>query len=148
MAIFATMAENPALQSAAATCEIRVGRLALPGDLVIPSNAEALVVFAYGSGSSRMSPRNRAVARALNERRVETLLFDLLTPEEERDRGNVFTRVFLAGLAFDFARYSAEDAHREGFAAVVIEDTCRVASISTDRLSRRGRACAISASRA
>ena len=41
-----------------------------------------------------------------------------------RDRG--FTRVFLAGLAFDFCvRYSAEDAHREGFAVVVVEDACR-----------------------
>jgi pimeloyl-ACP methyl ester carboxylesterase len=90
------MTEKLDLQSAAAR-EIRVGRLALPGDLVVPANAAALVVFAHGSGSSRMSPRNRAVARALNERGMATLLFDLLMPEEERDRANVFNIALLAG---------------------------------------------------
>jgi dienelactone hydrolase len=79
------------------TREISVGSLALPGDLVVPENAQALVVFAHGSGSSRMSPRNRAVARALNERGMATLLFDLLEPAEERDRTNVFDIPLLAG---------------------------------------------------
>ena len=46
----------------------------------------ALVVFAHGSGSSRFSPRNRAVAQALNDQGIATLLFDLLTVEEEADR--------------------------------------------------------------
>lgn len=58
----------------------------LTGDLVIPSDAVALVVFAHGSGSSRLSPRNRAVAQYLRSRGLATLLMDLLTPaEEERD---------------------------------------------------------------
>lgn len=87
-----TFASRPA-----ATREISVGCLALPGDLVVPENAQALVVFAHGSGSSRMSPRNRAVARALNERGMATLLFDLLEPAEERDRTNVFDIPLLAG---------------------------------------------------
>jgi dienelactone hydrolase len=59
------------------------------GDLVVPDSAHALV-FAPGSGSSRHSPRNRQVARALNERGLATLLLDLLTVAEESERANVF----------------------------------------------------------
>jgi putative phosphoribosyl transferase len=55
-----------------------------------------LVVFAHGSGSSRRNPRNRLVARALNERGLATLLLDLLTVEEEFDRANVFDIGLLA----------------------------------------------------
>ena len=72
------------------------GRVELIGDLVLPDAAEGLVVFAHGSGSSRHSPRNRQVARALNERRLGTLLLDLLTVEEELDRSNVFDIGLLA----------------------------------------------------
>jgi pimeloyl-ACP methyl ester carboxylesterase len=81
----------------AAPREIGIGPLGLPGDLVVPDRAQAIVVFAHGSGSSRLSPRNRAVAHALNRRGMATLLFDLLTPEEERDRANVFNIPLLAG---------------------------------------------------
>ena len=55
-----------------------------------------MVVFAHGSGSSRFSPRNAAVADALNKQSVATLLFDLLTAEEEVDRANVFNIPLLA----------------------------------------------------
>jgi dienelactone hydrolase len=54
----------------------------LDGDLSVPANAVGLVVFAHGSGSSRRSPRNRQVAELLQQRRLATLLFDLLTPDE------------------------------------------------------------------
>jgi putative phosphoribosyl transferase len=54
----------------------------LHGDLLLPAAAPAVVVFAHGSGSSRFSPRNRAVARVLNEGGLGTLLIDLLTEEE------------------------------------------------------------------
>jgi len=57
--------------------------LSLPGFLTVPEQAKGLVVFAHGSGSSRFSQRNRFVAEILNEAGVATLLFDLLTPEEE-----------------------------------------------------------------
>lgn len=72
--------------------EVRIdtGRGRLGGHLVVPARARALVVFAHGSGSSRHSPRNRYVASVLNDAGLATLLFDLLTPDEERDRGNVF----------------------------------------------------------
>jgi putative phosphoribosyl transferase len=62
----------------------------------VPDNAAGIVVFAHGSGSSRHSPRNRYVARVLNEAGLGTLLFDLLTPEEELDRANVFDIGLLA----------------------------------------------------
>src|SRR5262245_42117218 len=62
---------------------ISAGRALLSGNLTIPDNSEALVVFAHGSGSSRHSPRNQFVARTLNRAGLGTLLFDLLTPEEE-----------------------------------------------------------------
>jgi putative phosphoribosyl transferase len=63
--------------------QIHAGRAVLPGNLNVPENADALVLFAHGSGSSRHSPRNQFVARTLNEAGLATLLFDLLTPEEE-----------------------------------------------------------------
>ena len=63
--------------------QIQAGRAVLSGTLTIPENAVALVVFAHGSGSSRHSPRNQFVARTLNDAGLATLLFDLLTPDEE-----------------------------------------------------------------
>ncbi len=68
----------------------------LAGELSIPAGPAGVVLFAHGSGSSRLSPRNRAVARALNGAGYATLLFDLLTPEEELDRANVFDIPLLA----------------------------------------------------
>lgn len=62
----------------------------LPGTLTVPDDARGLVVFAHGSGSSRHSPRNRQVADGLADAGFATLLFDLLTEEESRDRSNVF----------------------------------------------------------
>ncbi|QLK25189.1 dienelactone hydrolase family protein [Natrinema zhouii] len=62
----------------------------LEGELVVPSESTGLVVFAHGSGSSRHSPRNNAVAATLRERGLGTLLFDLLTETEDRHRENRF----------------------------------------------------------
>ncbi len=63
---------------------VQVGAARLEADLVVPPAATATVVFAHGSGSSRHSPRNRAVASGLNDVGLATLLMDLLTPQEER----------------------------------------------------------------
>jgi putative phosphoribosyl transferase len=60
------------------------GQVTLEGDLAIPAKARGVVLFAHGSGSSRHSPRNRYVAGVLNQAGLATLLFDLLTPDEER----------------------------------------------------------------
>ncbi len=70
--------------------------VSLNGELSVPQPAKGVVAFAHGSGSSRLSPRNRTVASALNEAGFATLLFDLLTPGEERDRTNVFDIALLA----------------------------------------------------
>jgi dienelactone hydrolase len=59
--------------------------VSLRADLALPDDARGLVIFAHGSGSSRHSPRNRAVARALQRAGLSTLLMDLLTAEEERE---------------------------------------------------------------
>jgi putative phosphoribosyl transferase len=62
---------------------VRAGEVSLEGNLAVPEDAAAIVVFAHGSGSSRHSPRNRFVADAFNAVGLATLLFDLLTPNEE-----------------------------------------------------------------
>ena len=62
---------------------VPAGEVSLDGDLDLPDGARGIVLFAHGSGSSRLSPRNRHVARLLNEAGLATLLVDLLTPEEE-----------------------------------------------------------------
>jgi putative phosphoribosyl transferase len=72
----------------------------LPGDLALPEEARGVVVFAHGSGSSRLSPRNLAVATGLTEAGFGTLLFDLLTGEEDRlDARNAAYRFDIALLA-------------------------------------------------
>jgi putative phosphoribosyl transferase len=87
--------------------EILLGREALPGDLALPPDPRGLIIFAHGSGSSRFSPRNRTVAEALNAAGYASLLFDLLTDEEARDRRNVFDIPLLGARmaeAIDWAR--------------------------------------------
>lgn len=79
------MPDNPKEQTIAV--EIAVGHAVICGDLQIPADLNGAVLFAHGSGSSRKSPRNKFVARALHEAGFATLLLDLLTEEEEaRDR--------------------------------------------------------------
>jgi pimeloyl-ACP methyl ester carboxylesterase len=85
--------------------ELKIPPVGLLGTLHVPSGAQALVAFAHGSGSSRFSPRNRAVADALEKRRFGTLLFDLLTAREEVDRANVFDIELLAQRLVDAVRF-------------------------------------------
>src|SRR5712675_331967 len=65
--------------------QIQSGRAILSGNLHIPEGTTNVVFFAHGSGSSRHSPRNQFVARTLHEYGVGTLLFDLLTEDEEQE---------------------------------------------------------------
>lgn len=77
----------------------------LEGTIELPARAEAVVLFAHGSGSGRLSPRNRQVAAALNQGGLATLLFDLLTEAEAADRRKVFDIGLLAkrlGTAMEF----------------------------------------------
>ena len=76
--------------------EVRIPPLELSGTLQIPDAARGIVIFAHGSGSGRLSPRNVYVADCLNEAGFATLLFDLLTGSEEADRRNVFDIALLA----------------------------------------------------
>ena len=75
---------------------VDVGPVVLAGHLTVPEPCRGLVVFAHGSGSSRHSPRNRFVAQVLNRAALGTLLFDLLTLEEQTDRALVFDIELLA----------------------------------------------------
>lgn len=76
--------------------EIKMEPRGQVGLLRVPANAKGIVLFAHGSGSGRHSPRNNYVADSLREAGIATLLFDLLTPLEERDRANVFDIRLLA----------------------------------------------------
>ena len=89
--------------------EVRVtaGPVSVAGHLTIPKHPTGIVVFAHGSGSSRHSPRNRYVAEVLNRAGLATLLFDLLTPEEEPNRANVFDIELLARRLVDVTGWLA-----------------------------------------
>ena len=86
--------------------EIPIRDAALAGDLTVPSDPGGLVIFAHGSGSSRFSVRNRFVAETLNARGLATLLLDLLTPEEETVRANVFDVRLLASRLLAATRWA------------------------------------------
>ncbi|HMP88189.1 MAG TPA: dienelactone hydrolase family protein, partial [Lacibacter sp.] len=70
--------------------QIRAGKVLLPGDLMLPPEWKGLILFSHGSGSSSHSPRNQMVASFLRKQGFGTLLFDLLTPEEDRYADNRF----------------------------------------------------------
>jgi putative phosphoribosyl transferase len=82
------------------TLQILAGEVPLTADLEIPENARGLVLFAHGSGSSRRSPRNQAVAEVLRDAGMATLLFDLLTAHEEAED------VYSGHLRFDIGLLS------------------------------------------
>ncbi len=69
---------------------ISSNKVDLFGDISLSEHPKGIVIFAHGSGSSRKSPRNRYVAKALNQKGYSTLLFDLLTVQEERNPLNIF----------------------------------------------------------
>lgn len=93
------------------TKDVMVGPHRLPGILSIPEKASGIVLFAHGSGSSRLSSRNRYVAGVLHDAGIATLLFDLLQESEEEDRHKVFNIELLAGRlqeAADWVRQQPE----------------------------------------
>ena len=97
--------------------EVRIpaSELWLPGDLQVPEGAQGVVVFAHGSGSSRLSPRNREVAAALRASgRLGTLLFDLLTPEEDRDYERRFDIVLLTDRLWSATRWLLDESPAAG----------------------------------
>ena len=94
------------LRAPACEVAIRADRgVLLAGTLRVPADARETVVFAHGSGSSRMSSRNRFVAERLGTHALATLLFDLLTEDEERNRANVFDLELLTARLLAAARW-------------------------------------------
>jgi putative phosphoribosyl transferase len=95
--------------------EVRIvsGPTTLRGNLTIPQTAIALVLFAHGSGSSRHSPRNQFVAQTLNQSGLATLLFDLLTPEEELIDARTAEHRFNINLLAERLVYATDWATRE-----------------------------------
>ncbi|MHB1102426.1 MAG: dienelactone hydrolase family protein [Devosia sp.] len=93
------------------TCtEVRVGPERLAGLLGLPAKEPVdLVIFAHGSGSGRMSPRNQYVAAELRDAGLATLLLDLLTPAEEQNRANVFDIGLLAKRLLAATRWVREE---------------------------------------
>lgn len=96
-------------QSPAFSRDVQIPPLGLAGTLTHPAQAHALIIFAHGSGSSRFSPRNIQVAEALNRRGMATLLFDLLLPEEEGERRNVFDIKLLARRLAQVVRWAGDE---------------------------------------
>jgi putative phosphoribosyl transferase len=88
---------------------VTIGPKQLEGLLTVPEPVIGLVIFAHGSGSSRLSPRNTYVAEKLQDRAIATLLFDLLTEEEASDRRNVFHIPLLASRLEEALAWSRED---------------------------------------
>jgi len=84
---------------------IPAGPVTIEGMLEIPDRAVGLVLFAHGSGSSRLSPRNNYVAGVLRQAGVGTLLMDLLTPAEDRDYERRFDIALLTQRLLDAARW-------------------------------------------
>jgi putative phosphoribosyl transferase len=90
--------------------EVRIGPARLEGMLGLPFGPRGVVVFAHGSGSGRLSPRNNYVADALGQGGLATLLFDLLTEEESADRPNVFDINLLASRLLMARKWVGGDA--------------------------------------
>jgi pimeloyl-ACP methyl ester carboxylesterase len=96
---------------------VRIPPLGLRGTLHVPEGAMSLVIFAHGSGSSRLSPRNVEVATGLNHHGMATLLFDLLTgvqEENESGRAKVFNIKLLARRLVDAIRWIDEASPLKG----------------------------------
>jgi putative phosphoribosyl transferase len=90
--------------------EVLVGPHRLRALLGVPPVSTGLVIFAHGSGSGRLSPRNNHVAAALRTNRQATLLLDLLTPEEEQNRRNVFDVELLADRLRSASKWARNNA--------------------------------------
>lgn len=84
---------------------IPLADVVLKGELIVPLSAEAIIVFSHGSGSSRNSPRNKMVASYLHQQNIGTLLFDLLTPEEDLQHQNRFDIGLLAQRLYNTVRW-------------------------------------------
>ncbi len=93
------------------TIDVLIEPRGLEGILRLPQQPSGLIIFAHGSGSSRFSPRNTFVARKFSERGFATLLFDLLTGDEEQDRRNVFDIPLLGSRLGEAIAWASTSGH-------------------------------------
>jgi putative phosphoribosyl transferase len=98
------------------TIHIPVEGVSLTGDLIIPDKAAGLVIFSHGSGSSRLSSRNRFVAQFLQEQGFATLLFDLLTPQEDLNYDTRFDIPLLTDRLVQTTKWVQESAFTKNYA--------------------------------
>ena len=94
--------------------DIPLASAILKGDLVIPDNAIGIVLFSHGSGSSRFSSRNRMVAELIQQQKIGTFLFDLLTEEEDQVYENRFNIDLLASRLIDTTEWLLENKDAKG----------------------------------
>jgi len=131
------------------TVHIPAGQVELDGELILPPSAKGVVLFAHGSGSSRFSPRNTYVAEVLQQHGIGTLLFDLLTREEDQDYATRFniallTRRLLAATAWLQANPETQALHLGYFgastgAAAALQAAAKIGNKITAVVSRGGR---------
>jgi len=95
--------------------DMRVGKVSLEGVLSLPGDTKSVVLFAHGSGSSRHSPRNKFVAGVLQKANVGTLLFDLLSAEEDAVYENRFNIKLLADRLLTATKWIKEEARTRDF---------------------------------
>lgn len=88
--------------------EIPLSGVTLKGDLILPENATGIVLFSHGSGSSRLSPRNRMVAELIQQQNIGTFLFDLLTEEEDKIYENRFNIDLLSDRLIETTQWILE----------------------------------------
>lgn len=93
---------------------MKIGAMGLAADVSVPEEASGVIIFAHGSGSSRLSPRNRLVAKQLNNAGFATVLFDLLSEPEAEDRRNVFNIPLLAGRMSEAVKFAQSHKNLSG----------------------------------
>jgi dienelactone hydrolase len=94
--------------------DIPLASAILKGDLVIPDNAIGIVLFSHGSGSSRFSSRNRMVAELIQQQKIGTFLFDLLTEKEDQIYENRFNIDLLSSRLIDTTEWLLENKEAKG----------------------------------
>jgi dienelactone hydrolase len=142
-ASFAAPNQPPAATAALRSRQVRIGPRALPGDLDVPARSRALVLFAHGSGSSRLSSRNRWVAELLQQHELSTLLFDLLDDEEAADRRKVFDIGLLSDRVQQAIDWVADEAALAGMRIGLFGASTGAAAALCAAAARPGRVAAV-----
>jgi pimeloyl-ACP methyl ester carboxylesterase len=123
--------------------QVRIGPRGLPGEFEQPDSARALVLFAHGSGSSRLSKRNRWVAAVLQRHRLATLLFDLLDADEAADRRKVFDIGLLSDRVGHALDWAADQATLSGLSVGLFGASTGAAAALCAAAARPGRVGAV-----